>query len=65
VQEKEQYALAKEIARKALNRRLKDLTGGAMYFHRKGLAPDWSKKYIRTVKVGDHLFYKPAGGKAK
>jgi spore germination cell wall hydrolase CwlJ-like protein len=65
VQEKEQYAHAKEIARKALNRQLKDLTGGAMYFHRKGLAPVWSKKYIRTTEVGKHLFYRPVGGKAK
>ena len=65
VQEKERYAHAKEIARKALNRQLKDLTGGAMYFHRKGLSPVWSKKYIRTTQVGNHLFYRPAGGKAK
>lgn len=64
-QEKERYAHAKEIARKALNRQLKDLTGGAMYFHRKGLVPSWSKKYVRTAVVGKHIFYRPAGGKAK
>ncbi len=56
---------AKEIARKALNRQLKDLTGGALYFHPKGLSPIWSKKYVRTVHLGEHVFYKPAGGKAK
>jgi len=59
------YESAKEIARKALNRQLKDLTGGALYFHRRGITPDWSKKYIRTVEIGKILFYKPAGGKAK
>ena len=64
-QEKKPYAHAKEIARKALNRQLKDRTGGALYFHRKGLAPSWSKEYIRTAKVGKHVFYKPAGGEAK
>jgi spore germination cell wall hydrolase CwlJ-like protein len=31
-EEKESYARAKEIARKALNRQLKDRTGGALYF---------------------------------
>ncbi len=65
VQEKESYAIAKEIARKALNRELKDTTGGALYFHDKGVSPSWSKKYIRTTVIGDHVFYRPSGGKAK
>jgi spore germination cell wall hydrolase CwlJ-like protein len=64
-QEKKPYMRAKEIARKALNRQLRDRTGGALYFHRQGLKPDWSKQYIRTAKVGEHIFYKPADGKAK
>jgi len=59
------YESAKEIAREALNRQLKDLTGGALYFHRRGTTPAWSKKYIRTVEIGKIVFYKPAGGKAK
>ena len=37
--EDESYALAKEIARKALNRQLKDRTGGAMYFHHRKATP--------------------------
>ncbi len=61
----EAYARAKEIARKALNRQLKDRTGGAMYFHNRKTVPAWSKKYIKTVEVGEHVFYKPAGGEAK
>jgi spore germination cell wall hydrolase CwlJ-like protein len=64
-QDQTSYAAAKEIARKAVNRGLKDMTQGAMYFHGKGSPPDWSKQYIRTVTVGDHVFYKPGGGKAK
>jgi spore germination cell wall hydrolase CwlJ-like protein len=56
---------AKEIARKALNRQLKDRTGGALYFHHRKVTPNWSKEYIRTVEVGEHVFYKPAGGDAK
>jgi spore germination cell wall hydrolase CwlJ-like protein len=64
-EEKESYSRAKEIARKALNRQLKDRTNGALYFHQRKVAPHWSKEYIRTVEVGEHVFYKPAGGEAK
>ena len=64
-EEKESYSHAKEIARKALNRQLKDRTGGALYFHNRKAAPNWSKEYIKTVEVGEHVFYKPAGGEAK
>ena len=63
--EDEPYALAKEIARKALNRQLKDRSQGAFYFHNRKVTPNWSNEYIKTVEVGEHLFYKPGGGKAK
>ena len=63
--EDEPYSHAKEIARKALNRQLKDPTDGAMYFHNRKVSPNWSKEYVKTVETGEHIFYKPAGGKAK
>ena len=63
--EGEPYSHAKEIARKALNRQIKDPTDGALYFHNRKVTPNWSSEYIRTVEVGEHVFYKPAGGKAK
>jgi spore germination cell wall hydrolase CwlJ-like protein len=63
--EDEPYANAKEIARKALNRQLKDPTDGALYFHNRKVTPNWSSEYIKTAEVGEHLFYKPAAGKAK
>jgi spore germination cell wall hydrolase CwlJ-like protein len=55
------YALAKEIARKALNRQLPDRTGGALYFHQRNVKPAWSKKYIKTAQLGKFFFYKPKG----
>ena len=64
-EEEKSYAIAKEIARKALNRQLTDRTGGALYFHQRKVTPKWSNEYIRTVEVGEHVFYKPADGKAK
>ena len=63
--EEEPYSHAKEIARKALNRQLRDRTGGALYFHNRKLAPKWSGKYIRTVDIGEHVFYKPVGDDAR
>jgi spore germination cell wall hydrolase CwlJ-like protein len=63
--EKEPYSHAKEIARKALNRQLKDRTNGALYFHGRKANPKWSREYIKTVEVGDFVFYKPTGGEAK
>ena len=63
--EAEPYSHAKAIAGKALNRQLKDTTDGAMYFHNRKITPNWSNEYIKTVEIGAHVFYKPAGGKAK
>ena len=63
--EAEPYSHAKAIAGKALNRQLKDTTDGAMYFHNRKITPNWANEYIKTVEIGEHVFYKPAGGKAK
>jgi spore germination cell wall hydrolase CwlJ-like protein len=58
-QEHNSYEVAKEIARKALNQQLTDHTDGALYFHHRKVNPGWSAKYIKTVEVGEHFFYKP------
>lgn len=65
VQEEARYAIAKEIARKALNRQLDDRTKGALYFHDRHVSPDWSREYVKTTETGDFLFYKPRNGTAK
>ncbi len=53
------YAIDKEIARRALNQRLPDRTGGALYFHQRAMTPSWAAKYIKTATVNDFVFYKP------
>jgi len=65
VQEEVPYALAKEIARKALNKQLPDRTGGALYFHDRTVKPDWARQYIKTADIGLFRFYKPHDGDAK
>jgi spore germination cell wall hydrolase CwlJ-like protein len=65
VQEEVPYAMAKEIARKALNKQLPDRTSGALYFHDRTVKPDWARQYIKTADIGLFRFYKPRDGDAK
>ncbi|MEC9483769.1 MAG: cell wall hydrolase [Halomonas sp.] len=64
-QEEVSYELAKEIARKALNQQLKDRTGGALYFHHRGVSPGWADEFIVTLEEGDFVFYRPGAGEAR
>ena len=50
---------AGRIARVMLDGAPRTLTTGAMYFHTRGVAPDWSHRFDRTASIGAHLFYKP------
>lgn len=59
VEEADRYAIAKEVARKALNQQLPDRTDGALYFHDRSVSPAWARAYIKTTQIGDFLFYKP------
>ncbi len=34
------------------------LTGGATFYHSKFVSPSWSKKFIKTNEIGNHVFYK-------
>ena len=65
VKEDAEYALAKEVAGKALNRQLKDRTNGALYFHDRNVHPSWAREYRKTAETKKFLFYKPAGGDAR
>lgn len=40
-----------------------DPTGGADHFHHAGMPvyPPWSKRMVRTVRIGSHIFYKGRG----
>lgn len=59
VEEAQRYAIAKEIARKALNQQLEDPTGGALYFHDRRVRPAWAKAYRKTAETRHFLFYRP------
>ena len=64
-EEDKSYTIAKEIARKTLNRQVKDITAGALYFHHRRVTPSWSKEYIKTVEIDKFIFYKPVSNMSK
>jgi spore germination cell wall hydrolase CwlJ-like protein len=58
VRAQDEYRLAKEVARRALNGQLRDRTHGATHFHHTRVRPGWSRKLKRTAQIGDHIFYR-------
>jgi N-acetylmuramoyl-L-alanine amidase len=39
-----------------------DPTNGALFFHSKKVRPPWSRKFIKTAVINDHIFYRPNNG---
>lgn len=61
IRNKSAYMRAREIARQALAGAPRVLTGGATYFHTPAVSPSWSHRFQRTVRIGQHIFYRPGG----
>ena len=55
------YREAKRIAILVVTKynELIDPTEGALFFHAHYVKPDWSRRFIKTVRIDDHIFYKP------
>ena len=34
------------------------LTEGALYYHNTTVSPSWSRKFVRTTRIGAHIFYR-------
>jgi hypothetical protein len=43
---------------------LRDTTGDATHFHAVSVQPDWADDMIRTVQIGNHVFYKRGRSRA-
>ena len=54
----EQWALAQEIAKSETRPGVTDPTGGALFFHNRGVTPRWSRARMRSAAIGDHYFYR-------
>lgn len=61
IRNKSAYMRARDIARQALTGAPRVLTGGATYFHTPAVNPSWSHRFQRTVRIGQHIFYRPGG----
>lgn len=63
--EDDRYTLAKDVARKALNRQLPDRTHGAQFFHDHSVAPAVFRKMVRTARTDNFVFYRPRDEQAR
>lgn len=50
---------------KALEQNAAGPNACALYFHQRNVTPAWSAEYIKTVEIGEVIFYKPHNGLAK
>lgn len=55
--EEDAHRKAALIASKMLEGFELNLTNGALYYHSVSVRPGWSKKLIRTARIGDHYFF--------
>ena len=48
-----------QLARESLAGLHRDPTRGALYYHTTRVKPAWSKKFRRSARIGNHVFYRP------
>lgn len=56
-------ARIRPLARDVLLGKRRDPTDGAMWYHTKGVLPDWRKEFEQGPTIGDHVFYRLKDGK--
>ena len=47
-----------KIAWVMMQGRPRTLTGKAMFYHNTSVKPTWSRAFVRTARIGDHVFYR-------
>jgi len=55
---REKYNLALRLATQVYLGHSVDVTHGALYFHAAYVRPYWSKVFRRTIRIGNHIFYR-------
>ena len=58
IYDKKTYRRIAKLSSMILNGAFSDVTKGATFFHASEVSPSWSKKFIKTRKIGRHIFYK-------
>lgn len=46
------------IANEMLAGAERELTGGALFYHATSVKPGWTRKLVRTARIGSHVFYR-------
>ena len=54
----ERWQESLQIAKQALRGHVSDPTHGALFFHATYVSPSWSRTLRRTIRIGNHVFYK-------
>jgi spore germination cell wall hydrolase CwlJ-like protein len=54
------WAEAQQIAEAVYDRKVTDPTGGALFFHQRGVKPAWKHGLKRTAEISGHIYYRPA-----
>ena len=53
------YERASRIAETMINGGVRQLVGGATYYHSTSVQPFWSSEFYKTTQIGKHKFYSP------
>ena len=56
--DRDAWRRAQVIAARLLTEPPSDPTRGALFFHTPGVSPAWAKRRERTVRIGNHIFYR-------
>ncbi|OCX61205.1 hypothetical protein BFP70_16490 [Thioclava sp. SK-1] len=52
------YSRVKKVARAMMDGAPRVVTDGATFFHTPAVKPSWARRFVRTAKVGAHIFYR-------
>lgn len=47
------------LAREVLRGKYDDPTNGSLWYHAKGVTPEWRRDFVQGPTIGDHIFYIP------
>lgn len=56
--EEEKFQKMLNLAKKVYNGQVKDFTRGATHFHNATIQPNWASAKVKTLQIGNHIFYR-------
>ncbi|MEO1034173.1 MAG: cell wall hydrolase, partial [Pseudomonadota bacterium] len=56
--DRDAYAKLRTLAARWVANPPRDATGGALFFHARGMAEPWRVQRVRTAAIGSHVFYR-------